>query len=75
MEDEGEGQRFYRGQSGGSEFGDKRDQRKAMLSAGDGRVVSELACCDLLYHSEVAFFILIGHKVLVRFAFNTLKQI
>lgn len=34
MEDEGEGHRFYRGQTGGSESGDKRDQRKAVLSAG-----------------------------------------
>lgn len=66
MEDGGEGQCFYWGQTGGSEFGDKRDQRKAMMSAGDGfidlsvSVVSGLACCELLYHNEVEFSIPVG---------------
>lgn len=41
MEDEGEGQRFYRGQTEGSESGDKWDQRKAMLSAAEGFYGSE----------------------------------
>lgn len=51
MEDGGEGQHFYWGQTGGSEFGDKRDQRKAMLSAGDGFMdlnISVVYCVSLL---------------------------
>lgn len=36
MEDESEGQCFYWGQTGGSEFGGKRDQRQVVLSAAEG---------------------------------------